>query len=292
MTSATAWVESVTGRTVVEITPLIGGMSSQIERCLLEDGSSIVVRAITDQAWLRREPDLITNEAHALELVAASTIRAPHLIAADSDEARLAMSFLEGSMTVDPAELEERAVTIAAAAAAIATTPLPADHRLPRWRSWAPPNPEPPSWGDRTLWQRGIDALHDSRQPAPHQPVLLHRDLHPLNMLWSGPDEVGIVDWVNACVGHPHAELGHLRWNLTVLAGRELADRVLESYLALTATFDPSGYDRWWDIVPLMSFIGGPIALTGYHSVGRTDLTSALVVQRTEEFLETALSQR
>lgn len=284
-----AWVHRTTGADVVDITPLIGGMSSLVERVVLADGSSIVVRTITDVDWLRREPHLITNEALALQLIAASAVRAPSLVAVDPARARLAMSLVEGTMSVDPVELETQADAIAAAAAQIAATPLPDDHGLPRWRSWAALHPAPPTWGDRTLWQDAIEAHSARPQPGIDRPVLLHRDLHPLNMLWTSSGEVAVVDWVNACVGHPHAELGHLRWNLTVLAGLELADRVLESYLSRPPTPDSSGYDRWWDIVPLLSFVGGPIGLSGYHAVGRTDLTPELVVGRTEEFLATAL---
>jgi aminoglycoside phosphotransferase (APT) family kinase protein len=291
MTTATScWVEEATGKTPTEVTPLVGGMSSRVERCRLADGSSIVVRTITDTEWLRREPHLITTEARALELVTNSAVQAPRLIAADPESARLAMSFVDGSMMTGAGHLRGRADAIARLAAEIAATPLPADHGLASWRSWAPVELEPPAWGDAALWQRGIDAYLSTPEPTIERPCLLHRDLHPLNMLWSSPVEVAVVDWVNACVGHPHAELGHLRWNLTVLAGLDLAEHVLRSYLDVTTGAGPDTYDRWWDIAPLMSFVGGSLNLSGYHSVGRTDLTSELVVERTEEFLVAALA--
>lgn len=289
MTTTARWVETVIGKTVVQTSPLVGGMSSRVERCELDDGSTIVVRTITDTAWLQREPNLIGNEVRALELVNGSAIRTPRIIAADPAAARLAMSFIEGSMVTDPARLRARTDAIASVAAAIASTPLPPDHGLAEWRSWAPPDLRPPAWGDRDLWRRGIGAFLATAEPRVDRLFLLHRDLHPLNLLWSETDDVGVVDWVNTCAGHPHAELGHLRWNLTVLAGLEVADRVLDTYLRLTPGVEVGTYHRWWDLAPLMSFLPGPVDPTGYHAVGRVELTPEAVVRRTEQFLAAAL---
>ena len=56
------------------------------------------------------------------------------------------------------------------------------------------------------LWQTGIAAFRAQDAPISRDPHLLHRDFHPLNVLWGAADVSGVVDWVNACVGHAHAE--------------------------------------------------------------------------------------
>ncbi|MDH3299292.1 MAG: aminoglycoside phosphotransferase family protein [Acidimicrobiia bacterium] len=138
------------------------------------------------------------------------------------------MTWLDGRIVIDREDLDQRVPAVAALAAEIAATPLPAGHRLSPWRTWVPADVRPPSWGDPGVWHEAI-ASHRSKEPpslADGRVVLLHRDLHPLNILWSKTPAV--VDWVNACVGHPHAELGHCRWNLAMTVGPEAADRFLD----------------------------------------------------------------
>ena len=75
------WLETQSGMTVQDSTPLLGGMSSVVERHRLADGSHVVTRHITDAEWLAREPQLIAAEADALRLLAGSPIAVPELIA-------------------------------------------------------------------------------------------------------------------------------------------------------------------------------------------------------------------
>lgn len=277
------WVEQVTGVEVLRSTALIGGMSSVVTRHELADGRIVVSRHITDTEWLEREPHLIENEATVLGLLASSPVNAPELIA--TGPGRLLMSFVPGHMVTAPTELVDRVVRLAAAAQGIHRVELPTQHGLPPWRSWASAQLTPPDWGDSKLWAEAIHAFQGRSMPTTTRPVLLHRDLHPLNVLWHG-DRVQIVDWVNGCVGHPHAELGHCRWNLTVLAGSTCADAFLQEYLRQS---DHGAYDRYWDLAPAMSFLPGPIGGAGWRAVGRTDLTPPVVIERTEAFLRAAL---
>ena len=196
------------------------------------------------------------------------------------------MTWLPGHMRAGSAEAAERAHELAAIAVAIAAAPLQSGHSFPPWRSWAPPEPSPPVWGDTALWRDAIDRFRSQDAPFAEKNVLLHRDLHPLNVLWVGNDVSGVVDWVNACVGHPHAELGHCRWNLTVLAGKDTAGDFLSTYLAQTGT---GPYDSWWDLAAVMGLLPDPPGVSGWHAAGRTDLTQPAVITRTEEFLRAAL---
>ncbi len=97
-----------------------------------------------------------------------------------------------------------------------------------------------------------------------------------------------MVDWVNASVGHPHAELGHCRWNLTVLVDPGAADEFLMRYLEATEIED---YSRWWDLTALIGLLPGPIGSSGWFAVGRIDLTDSAVLAATEQFLRAALER-
>lgn len=279
------WIETAIGAPIARTVRLPGGMSSQVHRCWLADGTSVVVRHITDRDWLSREPYLIASEATALELLRETTVPAPEYIASDEVSGRLMMSFVEGEMVTGAAGLSSRLSDLATLVHRIGSVDLPHDHGLVRWRPWAPASIDPPGWGDDRLWREAIDAFV-SIEPPEGKLSLLHRDFHPLNVLWNGRIVSGVVDWVNACVGHPHAELGHCRWNLAVLAGPEAADAFLHVYLSIS---DDAAYTPYWDLATVIGLLPGPIGLSGWHAIGRTDVTQQSVVTATEDFLVSAL---
>jgi aminoglycoside phosphotransferase (APT) family kinase protein len=283
-----AWVEAVSGRRLDRVEPLVGGQSSEVHRGQL-GSETVVIRHIVDRAWLAREPDLIDREAEILGLLAGTAVPAPRLLASDSPSGRLLMSFLPGAVRAGAGHLRAQVETMAEMAASIAAVALPDGHGLPPWRSWVAPDPVPPTWGDEAVWRASIEAYLGVDQPRAAGPSLLHRDLHPLNLLWRDDHIVGVVDWVNACVGHPHAELGHCRWNLAVLAGLDAADRFLAHYLAVTGS---GPYDHWWDLAAVLSLIAWPVTTDPWHAVGRTDITPSSALTAIEAFLQGALAHR
>lgn len=202
------------------------------------------------------------------------------------------MTFEPGRLRFEQADLATAVVSMAETAASIANATIGRRLPLPGWRSWAPPEPRPPQWGDRKLWQRAIDAHRATDPPVARRPVLLHRDFHPLNLLWQDERVASVIDWVNACVGHPHAELGHCRWNLAVLTDPSCADDLVDHYRR--AATDPEGrdeYDPVWDLETPVSLLGEPIGLDGWRAVGRTDITPERAVAATEAFLSAALDR-
>lgn len=285
------WVEEATNRRVVASAALVGGVSSTVHRCSLDDGREVVVRHIDDQAWLDREPYVISAEATALGLTAASGLPVPEHLASDPAAGRLVMSLLPGVPAIDVGHLEATLDRFAALAASISSVELTAGHGLPAWRPWRPPVLQAPSWGSQQLWHRAI-AAYESR-PAPtgsaDNAVLVHRDLHPLNVLWHGRQLTGVVDWVNACTGHPHAEVYHARFNLTVLGDVELADAFLDRYLAVTDRTEP--YDPRWDLETPISFLGSRPRGTAWRALGRDDLTDEKIWSSVERFVSACLAR-
>lgn len=280
-----AWVRSVTGESVVDAAPLVGGMSSVVSLLELSSGARVVLRHVDDADWLDREPGLLAREARALELLETDGLRTPRLIALGADHGLLLMTWMPGRMVVDAAGLVDRLASIAQVAASVSAVALPPDHGLPPWTSWVADDPSPPSWGDRALWSQAIERHRAGPSTAAEpSPVLLHRDLHPLNMLWDG-GEVSVVDWVNACVGPRDAELAHLRWNLAVLAGIEAAEAMTRHYLDAVGVDE---YDTWWDLATVLSFLPGPIGRSGWESVGLR-LTDEHVVRATQDLITAAM---
>ena len=142
--------------------------------------------------------------------------------------------------------------------------PLPVIHELrftsetvlPEYR----PNPlrmrRPPAWAARPdVWERAIEVLEGrltSGESAGEDRRFVHRDYHPGNVLWEGGRMTGIVDWVNASIGSPWADVGHCRVNIASELGQEAADRFLAIYRGVSGRTDE--YDPYWDIA---AAIGG-----------------------------------
>jgi aminoglycoside phosphotransferase (APT) family kinase protein len=138
----------------------------------------------------------------------------------------------------------------------------------------------PPGWWrDRRSWDRAVRQTETARPIGPD--VVLHRDLHPGNVLWTGRRITGIVDWVNACVGPAAFDAAHFRVNLAILHGAAGIDVLvpgdpawdLEAAFGFLDWSDPSVNETWagpWPHVPatvarerLEAFVARAIAALG-----------------------------
>jgi aminoglycoside phosphotransferase (APT) family kinase protein len=75
----------------------------------------------------------------------------------------------------------------------------------------------------------GLEWLCAHRPPAPRRPSILHLDFHPLNLLDDGAGGLIVIDWTEADVGDPHADVAQTLLNLECMT---------EDH--------PSWYDRFW----------------------------------------------
>ena len=79
------------------------------------------------------------------------------------------------------------------------------------------------------LLQLADEVVRHTRQPRA-EPVLLHVDVWPGNLLWIGDRCVGLIDWKEAGVGHPEIDLSILRFHATMHHGPGPAAQVLEGW--------------------------------------------------------------
>jgi len=249
-----------------------------------------VLRRYTKPALVERHPDLAAREALALEVVRTSGLAAPRLLAVDPEGAEvgvpaLLMTLLDGRPHLRPTGATDREEWIAGLVDALIAVHLVAmtdvERRPPsgdRCLEVQPPNSDrstqpaleavgpwfdvptltvPPWAADPGLWNALFVELRAQPSPPPTDHLaLVHRDLHPGNVLWARRRVSGIVDWVNAGFGSPAADLARCRTNLAVLTDQADADEVLARYR------DRSGRNlddqRWWDLADL----GGAATLT------------------------------
>ncbi|MDY0407022.1 aminoglycoside phosphotransferase family protein [Virgibacillus sp. 179-BFC.A HS] len=208
-----------------------GGISSLIYKVALKTSGKIkyvIVRMIDDKQWLKEEKDLICHEAASLNHVGKiGNIPTPRWIASDvrGKHCRypaLLMGMLPGTVVLQsdnqPMWLEKMAKTLHA------IHQIPANDFSWKYYAYHPlSNLRIPNWTKVPDAWRAAFAYMKQGTPA-YEPVFLHRDFHPNNVLWEGENVSGVVDWVNACVGPAGIDLGHCRYNLAMLYGVSAAE--------------------------------------------------------------------
>lgn len=286
-----AWVAEASGAAVTQCARLRGSTSSTLWR--LQAGAHCYVLRIFDNAdWLLVEPDLVAHEAAALRHARAAGLPAPEAVALDETGAvcglpLLLMSWLPGAVLLQPRALDDWLRQQANMLLAI--------HRVPAgdfgwsWFSWGPARLEAPAWSEvPEAWERALAITSGSPPPAPE--CFIHRDYHPVNLLWRGQQLGAVVDWVNACRGVAAVDLAHCRINLVFLYGSEVAGRFLQHYREL------SGRDcadqAWWDLKCLVEGLPGPPEVyPAWAQYGVRHVTRGLMRAQVDAWLLTALRQ-
>jgi aminoglycoside phosphotransferase (APT) family kinase protein len=241
---ALAWCEEVTGARVAAVRALDGGMSSAVHALDLADGRALVLRRFVRAEWLEEEPDVPYREPAALELLRDRPLPAPRLVASDptgvaGGDPAVLMTRLPGVIEWAPADLDGFLRGLAALLPAIHATPIAPS--LPAYEPYALETDRPPAGTARPeVWERGFAVFDDPPPTAERR--FIHRDFHPGNVLWTGGEVTGVVDWASTSVGSPSADVGHCRVNLAGVLGLEAADRFLE----LCGIGD---YHPYWDVV-------------------------------------------
>lgn len=204
----------------------------------------LVLRWYATGTFLDVEPDALAREVAALTALAETPVPAPRLVAWSEDPPALLMTRLPGEHGLDargPGAVQDLLDTIhAVKPGGIARWTYRGYHEgrdlpAPRW------------WRDRAIWDRAVRWSADG--PPAIAPVVIHRDFHPGNILWT--DEIsGVVDWGNACLGPAAFDLGHYRVNVASLVGPGVADRVFPGDPAWDIEaglgyLDPEDVDGW-----------------------------------------------
>ncbi|WP_214405113.1 phosphotransferase family protein [Pseudonocardia lacus] len=278
---AARWVEETTGSRVRGAVPLTGGITAAMYRVETAD-SPVVLRR-----WDGRIPDdataLVRREAGALRALAATPIPAPRLVAADPLGAdagvpSLLMTLVAGEVRLAPTDLDGWLRELAATLVAIHATGVEGEPYVP----WA--SPVLPAWAGRDdRWVRAFETAW--ALPAAVQPVFLHRDFQPFNVLWQGDRVRGVVDWPGAGTGPRGIDVGHVRLNLAVLRSAAAAERFLELYQQLAGLeVDPRA-----DVTALCSFGPDWPRFIPRQVAGRAPVDPAGMRDRVEDVLERAL---
>ena len=290
------WITSQLGShsEIKHVIRLQGSTSSDLFTLQIREPSGesrLVLRLLTNQEWLKTEPDLAAHEAAALNLANKSGLPVPEVIGWDVDGLlsgipAVLMTSVSGKVDLQPQNFDGWLKQMAAA-----LQPLHAlDAQDFGWKYFAYNNVnklEVPAWSAKPeLWQRAIDVVN--QPPPPPSYSFIHRDYHPMNTLWQGETLSGVVDWVNACRGPAPFDLSWNRLNLMQMYGLEAADRLRDHAIALC------GRDAWhpyWDLMALIEMLPGPPEVYAPWPVfGLKGLSVPLVIKRADEYLESIIA--
>ena len=265
---AVAWAESVLGGPITEVVELSGGMTSTMLALSPASGAPAVLRLMTNEPWRTHGADLTRRERSAQGALASTTVPAPTSIGIDADgtvtgvSAHL-MSRLPGAPT---GTVDAAVVTAMAEMLARIHDVRPAVAFRP-YQSWAwEAKWVVPAWTCHPdAWQQAFELL--AQEPPAFAPTFLHRDYGHRNLLWSGGQISGVVDWVETSTGPAWLDAAHAATNLAVGFGAEPARSFLAAYGALTG----SKPDPYWLVMDAVGFLPPPGKTPMFDSPGELE---------------------
>lgn len=282
------------GAQLLRTWPLAGGVSAQVTALEIERPDGQIGRMVVRQhgaADLRQNPQIAADEARLLQIVRAAGVAAPVPYHVDQSGAIfptpvLVVEYVEGGADQAPADMLGRIAQIAAQLARIHAVD-PAAHDLAflpdQTGRFTRALAEPPS-ADPSPEELRIRAALAPRWPPPRgRATLLHGDYWPGNLLWRGGQIAAVIDWEDAALGDPLADLGNARLEITWADGEGAADLLTQQYQALTGA-DMSTLPLW----DLYAALRPAVKMAGWGLDAETErgMRAALA-----QFIERAIAQ-
>ena len=232
------------GLRLLRLWPLAGGVSSQVTGIEVQRADGACCTLVLRQygaANVAAVPHLADAEYRLLTLLSAAGLPVPRPCLADESGAIvpgscLLTEYIDGERVHQPADLPSFTRHLGAALAAV--------HDCGLARADVPFLPDA---GDRVLDELGTGppvadgvvpetAIRKALQaswppPQVSEPVVLHGDYWPGNVLWRGARLVGVIDWEEAAFGDPMADLANIRLEITWHFGTAAMDMLTAEYL-------------------------------------------------------------
>jgi len=158
----------------------------------------------------------------------------------------LVLEYVEGATASAPPDLDDTIRQLADYLAHVHRVDLstPALAFLPRHDEGYGPRP---AELDTSLQEGRIRDALEAAWPLAHgnEPVLLHGDFWPGNVLWQDGRIVAVVDWEDAGIGDPLADVGNARLELLWAFGRDAMQQFTDAYHARMPGVDLAGLPYW-----------------------------------------------
>lgn len=227
--------------------PLQGGVSARMTALEIEDEAGSVQKVIVRQhgpADRARNPDIAHDEFLLLTALHAAGLPSPAPL--DFDETGellggpgVVIEYIEGETDFAPAHRDDYLQQFAAQLARIHRVDVSAHDLafLPQQaETWARIITSRPERLDDSLNEGRIRDALEAAWPWPqcNPSRVLHGDYWPGNILWRDGRLVGIIDWEDAALGDPLADLAISRLDMLWALDMEAMERFTEIYVSLT----------------------------------------------------------
>lgn len=288
--------------TVAQSWPLRGGISAVMTALEIVRGAGTHHKLIVRQPnarTLQRNPRAAADEFRILQIVQGVGVKTqtPYLLdesGAILPTPYLVIEYIEGAPEYAPADPLAFAEQIATQLAALhsANSPqidlafLPA--QAPRLHTKIT---TPPATLDESLQEGRIRAALEKVWPIPNlaAPALLHGDFWPGNLLWRAGKLVAVIDWEDAEVGDPLADLATTRLDMLWIVGREAMHAFTTRYQALRGG-DFTTLPAWDLVAALRPTARLDVWAADWPALGRSDITVTTMRDRHQEFVAQALA--
>jgi aminoglycoside phosphotransferase (APT) family kinase protein len=271
----------------------IAGADGEISRWIVRRPQGVIPR---------RNSRSIADEFRLLQILHSLGLAVPAPLALDQSGQVLAapfmlMAYIEGRPDFDPAQPEDFAVQMAEELGRIhAVDGGRADLAfLPRFDE-GPALQQRPAQMNAALDEELIRDTLEAARPFPqHNPLaLLHGDYWPGNILWQGERLAAVIDWEDAALGDPLADLAISRLDLLWIYGRVAMEAFTRQYLARTA-IDPRSLPYWdlYAALRLVRLAGADLKgwAAFFEPYGRGDITEQSIRRDYRFFLAQALEK-
>jgi aminoglycoside phosphotransferase (APT) family kinase protein len=126
--------------------------------------------------------------------------------------------------------------------------------------------------------------------PPAGVPVLLHGDFWPGNILWRDGRLSGVVDWEDAKIGDPLADLAISRLDTLLIYGRDASLALTRAY-AKSSGISIGGLPYWDLLAALRAATAIAEWAAGFPALGRPDLTEERLREELRWFAAGALER-
>ena len=237
---------------------LKGGISAQVTALEIERFGGEVEKWVVRQHGAvdrAHNPNIAADEFRLLALLQANGIRAPKAYGFDASgeifpAPYIVLEYVEGAPEFAPPDLNETLLQFARALAQI--------HRIDGTMAELSFLPQQQQRQTEKLSQRPArldDSLDEGRIRATLEAVwpvnqinrtaLLHGDTWPGNLLWRDGKLAAVIDWENAALGDPLADLSNTRLEVLWAFGNEAMEQFTDCYLSLMPDLDSANLPYW-----------------------------------------------
>lgn len=247
------------GAKLIEHKKLEGGVSAQVfalELALPDAGSQKVVVRQYGEVDLRADANIATHEFELLRLLKDQDLPTPKPFYVDESgeilpSPYLVVEFIDGKTVDEPAntlefvgQMADVLTKIHQVEASFELSFLPNQQQ-----AFTEKLAMKPTQPDESLSESRIrDELLTHWPPTQqNKSVLLHGDFWPGNTMWKDDKLAGVIDWEDAGIGDPLADLGNGRLEILMLFGPEASEEFTNRYKSLMPNLN-YGNLPYWDL--------------------------------------------